>query len=508
MDESWRMRMGMPTAPPPPPTTTTTRHIPNYPPRRSTESHRRNPLSDDPLNPDDFSDVFGGPPRTILSRQYSTGLPIRSSSSFSYEEVFRPPETAAAERIGRSLPEFRIPGQKSRGEHNNNGFYSDIFGWENERVVRSRSRSKASSSSVLSSEELSPLRPAVSGDGYDDVSVFASKLRPINVRSGWFSTRMGHEDNQRQQNMMPPFSGNQSSYNNENHCPFGLNRRNSSPETISLEPMSNGSFRVSGDDMEVNSPSSAVSSVCHSSGQKREMEDEIPGEDSMDEEEDEAMSSYVIEINSDYYREGTCESNGVDEAIAWAKEKFQTPYREESKCVMQECGTHKSAQGSSEFRLLSKICDTDIDYALLGGFYAEMLNGHQVSEGHTDSFGSLDQKWAAEEETQQFEYTVHTEMQILDEKMKLWSTGKEADIRSLLSSLHHILWPNSGWSAVHLTNITEIAQVKKAYQKARFCLHPDKLQQRGATIPQKYIAKKVFCVLQDAWSALISQDVL
>lgn len=184
MDESWRMRMGMPTAPP----TATTLKLPNYPPRRSVEdttSHRRNPVADDLLNPEDFSDVFGGPPRTILSRQFSTAYPSSSSSTtFSYEEIFRPPEKAAppVSRAGRSLPEFRIPGQQRRSDHNQqkrekNGFYSDIFGWEDERVVRSRSRSKTSSSSVLSSEELSPLRPAISLDGDDGVSVFASKLR-------------------------------------------------------------------------------------------------------------------------------------------------------------------------------------------------------------------------------------------------------------------------------------------------------------------------------------------
>ncbi|CAI0463893.1 unnamed protein product, partial [Linum tenue] len=34
------------------------------------------------------------------------------------------------------------------------------------------------------------------------------------------------------------------------------------------------------------------------------------------------------------------------------------------------------------------------------------------------------------------------------------------------------------------------------YQKAFLCLHPDKLQKKGATQEQKYIAEKVFDVLQ------------
>lgn len=59
-----------------------------------------------------------------------------------------------------------------------------------------------------------------------------------------------------------------------------------------------------------------------------------------------------------------------------------------------------------------------------------------------------------------------------------------------------ILWPNSGWLPVPLADIIETSQVKKSYQKARLCLHPDKLQQRGATSQQKYIADKAFSILQ------------
>ncbi|KAI3466846.1 hypothetical protein Pfo_023509 [Paulownia fortunei] len=474
MDESWRMRMGMPTP-----------KLSNYPPRRSTDytaSHLRKPISDDPLNPEDFTDVFGGAPRTILSRQFSTNFPRSSSSTgFFYEDIFRQPDKAAPAvgRSGRNLPQFRIPLEKQRScdRDQRSGFYSDIFGWDDERMLRSRSRSKTSSSSALSSEELSPLRPAISDDGYDDVSLFASKLRPINVRSRWNSTRMGHDDYQRQQKL-PPFAGRQPIYNSEDdfldnlrNYPFRLSRRNASPESMSLEPISNSSFRVSADDLQFNSPSSAVSSVCQSDSEIKtcEIVDEILGQDAAEQEEDESMSSYVIEINSDN-REWICESNGVDEAIAWAKEKFQT-----------HCSEEKPTVGS------------------------KLVNGLQLSEGHTDSFQSVDEQqeeWAAEEETSK----IQVEMQLLDEKIRLWSTGKEADIRLLLSSLHHILWPNSGWLAIPLMNIIESSQVKKVYQKAQLCLHPDKLQQRGATFPEKHIAEKVFSALQDAWDAFISHE--
>lgn len=62
--------------------------------------------------------------------------------------------------------------------------------------------------------------------------------------------------------------------------------------------------------------------------------------------------------------------------------------------------------------------------------------------------------------------------------------------------LLQILWSSSGWSPISLTNLIGGSQVKKAYQKARLCLHPDKLQQRGATTLQKYVAEKAFTILQ------------
>ncbi|KAL0407513.1 UNVERIFIED_CONTAM: Auxilin-related protein 1 [Sesamum latifolium] len=361
------MRMGMPT--------------PMSPPRRSTDDSTSY-LPHDPFNPQHFTDVFGGPPRTILSRQFSTNYPRSSSSMpFFHQDIFQQQEKASPPpvcRSGRSLPQFSIPswkqwsGERNQRNRQSDGFYNDVFGWDDESVVKSRSRSKTSSS-ALSSEELSPLRPAVSDDGYDSISLFASKL----------------------------------------------------------------SFRVSADDLQLNSPSSAVSSVCQSDKEiKTRVKHEILRKGTLEQDlEDESVSSYVIEINSDN-KEWTCESNDVDEAIAWAKEKFQTHFSEEKPIE-------------------------------------EILKGHQLSE-RTESFQSTAEQqyqWTAEEETSK------------------------------------ILWPNSGWLTIPLMNIIDSSQVKLAYQKAQLCLHPDKLQERGATLPEKYIAEKVSSALQDAWAAFISQDV-
>ncbi|XP_057793944.1 J domain-containing protein required for chloroplast accumulation response 1 isoform X2 [Salvia miltiorrhiza] len=91
------------------------------------------------------------------------------------------------------------------------------------------------------------------------------------------------------------------------------------------------------------------------------------------------------------------------------------------------------------------------------------------------------------------------ETKAIDAKIRQWSVGKKGNIRSLLSTLQYVLWAESGWKPVPLVDLVETNSVKRAYQKALLRLHPDKLQQKGAAFHHKYIAAKVFDILQEAW---------
>lgn len=94
---------------------------------------------------------------------------------------------------------------------------------------------------------------------------------------------------------------------------------------------------------------------------------------------------------------------------------------------------------------------------------------------------------------------VSEEMKAIDAKIRQWAVGKKGNIRSLLSTLQFVLWPGNGWKPVALVELIEANAVKRAYQKALLRLHPDKLQQSSAASYQKYIAEKVFDLLQEAW---------
>ncbi|KAJ4701970.1 auxilin-like protein 1 [Melia azedarach] len=95
---------------------------------------------------------------------------------------------------------------------------------------------------------------------------------------------------------------------------------------------------------------------------------------------------------------------------------------------------------------------------------------------------------------------------VLDGEVKRWSSGKTGNLRALLSTLQYILGPDSGWQPIPLTDLIATAAVKKSYRKATLCVHPDKLQQRGASIQQKYTCEKVFDLLKEAWNKFNAEE--
>ncbi|RDX64968.1 Auxilin-related protein 1, partial [Mucuna pruriens] len=65
-----------------------------------------------------------------------------------------------------------------------------------------------------------------------------------------------------------------------------------------------------------------------------------------------------------------------------------------------------------------------------------------------------------------------------------------------------VLWTECGWQAVSLTDMITSTSVKKVYRKATLCIHPDKVQQKGATLEQKYTAEKVFDILKFSYTSV------
>ena len=89
--------------------------------------------------------------------------------------------------------------------------------------------------------------------------------------------------------------------------------------------------------------------------------------------------------------------------------------------------------------------------------------------------------------------------QYMGPKLEKWAKGKNDNVRALLSTLDQVLWENSGWKGVGMTDLMNPAQVKKHYRKAMIIMHPDKVKQKGGTTEQIYIADYLFDLTNQAW---------
>jgi hypothetical protein len=91
------------------------------------------------------------------------------------------------------------------------------------------------------------------------------------------------------------------------------------------------------------------------------------------------------------------------------------------------------------------------------------------------------------------------------DKMKItkWTSGKQANIRALLCSLHRVLWDagdvattTSRWKPVGMHQLVTTSDVKKMFHKAILIVHPDKLPRDH---PEINLARMISFELNNAW---------
>ena len=92
----------------------------------------------------------------------------------------------------------------------------------------------------------------------------------------------------------------------------------------------------------------------------------------------------------------------------------------------------------------------------------------------------------------------------VEDRLNAWSMkdGQKKGIRTLLSSLHTVLWPNSGWKPVGLADLIDLNAIKKVQRKAMLVVHPDKLQD-DASMEHKVIAEHCFDALNTMYDRFV-----
>lgn len=92
----------------------------------------------------------------------------------------------------------------------------------------------------------------------------------------------------------------------------------------------------------------------------------------------------------------------------------------------------------------------------------------------------------------------------LAEELDRWAKTADGqnwkDIRTLLSTLHTVIWPNSGWKELSLSELmANQSNVKKYYVRAILLAHADK--QKDADADQQARADRIFQALNEAFKA-------
>ncbi|KAI5082812.1 hypothetical protein GOP47_0002555 [Adiantum capillus-veneris] len=226
---------------------------------------------------------------------------------------------------------------------------------------------------------------------------------------------------------------------------------------------------------------------------------------------------FWLETSGVYQKQSSCEDRSekvVEEAIKAPRKQQQDPLSS-SWCSMEQ---NKFDQFSS-LNELDSCTHTTLDSLHSKG--AVLLHGNDIfSTGFQEIMGetlerrmarwdrhcrtaarmakALEEKKQRDLECQKEQAERHEAAEMLDEEIKIWAAGKEGNLEALLCSLHLVLWPECGWKVTSPAEFSTTVAVKKAYRRATLCVHPDKVQQRGATVAQKYVAEKVFDLLREA----------
>ncbi|CAM9213759.1 unnamed protein product [Phaeothamnion confervicola] len=94
-----------------------------------------------------------------------------------------------------------------------------------------------------------------------------------------------------------------------------------------------------------------------------------------------------------------------------------------------------------------------------------------------------------------------------DARLTSWGEdhGKKRNVRTLLSTMHLVLWEGCRWQAASMADLIPPNKVKVAFRKAMLVVHPDKCVEFGSEA--RFIAKRVFEALNEAYATFAAQEL-
>eukprot|EP01029_Cantina_marsupialis_P025337 TRINITY_DN669_c0_g2_i1.p1 TRINITY_DN669_c0_g2~~TRINITY_DN669_c0_g2_i1.p1 ORF type:complete len:394 (-),score=104.66 TRINITY_DN669_c0_g2_i1:165-1346(-) len=117
----------------------------------------------------------------------------------------------------------------------------------------------------------------------------------------------------------------------------------------------------------------------------------------------------------------------------------------------------------------------------------------QHIQDRVDEVRRRDEREAEQEEER---HQAHLE---LGDKVTAWEmeSGQRRNLRTLLATLHTVLWEGATWKPCSISTLLSPSQVRRKYLRALPVVHPDK--NSGKETNRKFIAERAFEALNAAW---------
>lgn len=81
---------------------------------------------------------------------------------------------------------------------------------------------------------------------------------------------------------------------------------------------------------------------------------------------------------------------------------------------------------------------------------------------------------------------------------------KKRNVRTLLTTMHKVLWADSAWRSIGLGDVIEPKKVKLQFRKAMLVVHPDRCT--ALTAENRFVGKRVFEAINEAYQEFLKTE--
>ncbi|KAL8269643.1 hypothetical protein Esti_006398 [Eimeria stiedai] len=112
----------------------------------------------------------------------------------------------------------------------------------------------------------------------------------------------------------------------------------------------------------------------------------------------------------------------------------------------------------------------------------------------------VEKRRAQETKQQQDKLALPEELKLELDRWAKTADGSFKDVRTLLSTMHEVLWQDAAWEPASLSSLMMSATLKKQFRRALLLAHPDKHQ--SAPPARQYRAERIFQALNESFKAV------